>query len=126
LPFEPDSNLVCLALNPRGNRSVACANAFVRHLHDALRADPSHPLQVKEYFGSVTSLKLETLGAAETRRIFAGLGLDPPARPTDGGDLVMLRHTLMNPYLTDRADGLDYIEGYFDFLGRCAALTGAA
>ena len=26
VPFEPDSNLVCLALNPVGNRSIACAN----------------------------------------------------------------------------------------------------
>ena len=29
VPFAPDSNLVCLALNPRGNTSVAAANAFV-------------------------------------------------------------------------------------------------
>ena len=30
VPFAPDSNLVCFALNPVGNRRVAAANAFVR------------------------------------------------------------------------------------------------
>ena len=45
VPFAPDSNLVCLALNPAGNRSVATANAFVRRLHDELRSDPSRPVQ---------------------------------------------------------------------------------
>lgn len=39
VPFTPDSNLVCLALNPAGNRDVSRANAFVRRLHDELRCD---------------------------------------------------------------------------------------
>ncbi len=47
VPSLPDSNLVCLALNPRGNRSVAAANAFVQTLHDELRCDPRQPLQTQ-------------------------------------------------------------------------------
>jgi hypothetical protein len=30
VPFPPDSNLVCVAFNPAGNRDLAVANAFVR------------------------------------------------------------------------------------------------
>lgn len=118
VPFAPDSNLVCLALNPRGNRSVALANRFVNALHDELRCDPSHPLQLKAYFGSVTSLRPETLGASETARIFAALGLDETSLGSSSGNdrLVILRHTLMNPYLIDHENDVSYIDGYFAFL----------
>src|SRR5690606_31108583 len=34
VPFPLDSNLVCLALNPHGNRDLARANRFVHALHD--------------------------------------------------------------------------------------------
>ncbi|TAL92975.1 MAG: pyridoxal-dependent decarboxylase, partial [Rhodanobacter sp.] len=76
VPFAPDSNLVCLALNPRGNSSIPTANAFVRKLHDILRCDPQQPLQTKEFFGSVTTLRPELLGPGQTARIFGALGLD--------------------------------------------------
>ncbi|UGB39558.1 pyridoxal phosphate-dependent decarboxylase family protein [Frateuria soli] len=118
VPFAPDSNLVCLALNPHGNRDVARANAFVRALHDELRCDVRQPLQVKEFFGSVTSLRPDVLGQAQTRRILDALGLDP-ATLEDGEDhLLILRHTLMNPYLIDHENGISYIDRYFDHLGR--------
>ncbi|OZB60652.1 MAG: pyridoxal-dependent decarboxylase [Lysobacterales bacterium 14-68-21] len=119
VPFAPDSNLVCLALNPTSNTCVDRANAFVRALHDELRIDPTHPLQIKEFFGSVTSLRPELLGPAETARILDALGLDPVTLGEDGADrLLILRHTLMNPYLIDRENGISYIERYFSFLAQ--------
>src|SRR5699024_3640796 len=33
LPFVPDTNLICLAINPAGNRSLAQMNAFGRRLY---------------------------------------------------------------------------------------------
>ena len=127
VPFAPDSNLVCLALNPHGNASVATANAFVRALHDELRCDPHQPLQTKEFFGSVTSLRPDMLGPAQTARIFATLGLDAATLGPDEDRLLILRHTLMNPYLIDHENGISYIDRYFDFLGRrVRALHGAA
>jgi glutamate/tyrosine decarboxylase-like PLP-dependent enzyme len=125
VPFEPDSNLVCLALNPCGNRDPARANALVSRLHDALRADPGHPLQLKEFFGSVTSLDPAALGAAETARIFGALGLDPPHVGEGDAGLMILRHTLMNPYLLDVENGISYIDRYFEFLARCVRLETA-
>ena len=118
VPFEPDSNLVCLALNPRSNRDLACANAFVTRLHDMLRADPRHPLQLKEFFGSVTSLDPAVLGAAETSRIFGALALQLPRPDESDASLMILRHTLMNPYLLDAENGISYIDRYFEFLAR--------
>ena len=117
VPFEPDSNLVCLALNPAGNRDPAVANAFVARLHDELRCDPTQPLQLKEFFGSVTRLRPEVVGEAELHRILGRLGLaDDGGADADG--LLILRHTLMNPYLVDRENGISYIDRYFEFLAR--------
>jgi len=118
VPFAPDSNLVCLALNPRGNRSIAVANAFVRELHDMLRCDPRQPLQTKEFFGSVTTLRPDMLGPAQTTHIFTALGLDTSTLDPREDRLMILRHTLMNPYLIDHENGISYIDRYFDFLGR--------
>ncbi|HNR92405.1 MAG TPA: pyridoxal-dependent decarboxylase [Dokdonella sp.] len=115
IPFAPDSNLVCLAMNPQGNRSLATANAFMHRLSTVLRADPHQPLQIKEFFGSVTTLRPDLLGAEQTQHIFSSLGLDAEAAEP----LTILRHTLMNPYLIDVENGISYIERYFDFLARC-------
>ena len=127
VPFAPDSNLVCFALNPVGNRRVAAANAFVRRLHDELRSDTSRPLQDKQFFGSVTTLRPDALGETETRRILDALDLDAASLGEDDGDrLMILRHTLMNPYLIDHENGISYIDRYFDYLGaRVRALLAA-
>src|SRR5690606_17149469 len=93
-----------LAINPRGNRDVVRMNRFMRGLHDALRADPDQPLQRGAYFGSMTTLRPEAMGADDTARVLAGLGFDAGALD-DGCEerdrIVVLRHTLMNPFLLD-------------------------
>ena len=84
-------------------------------------------MQDKQFFGSVTTLRPEALGEAETCRILDALGLDPATLGEDGGDrLMILRHTLMNPYLIDHENGISYIDRYFDYLGgRLRALLAA-
>ena len=117
VPFAPDSNLVCVAVNPAGNRDIARANVFVRRLYEELRCDPRRPLQVKEFFGSITTLRPDALGATERDRIAEQLHLDPDSFDDATTDrLVILRHTLMNPYLMDRENGISYIDRYFDYL----------
>jgi len=120
VPFTPDSNLVCLAINPRSNRDVRVANAFMAALQNLLKCDPSHPLQAKEFFGSGTILRPNMLGAEEMARIFDALGLERVANDygSEDGHLHILRHTLMNPYLVNRETGVNYIDLYFDFLER--------
>lgn len=118
VPFIPDSNLVCLALNPHGNTQVDAANIFMHALYDEMRSDPHQPLQMKEFFSSITSLRPELLGPDETTRIFSALGLDEDSLDADNDHLVILRHTLMNPYLIDRENNISYIERYFDFLAK--------
>lgn len=75
----------------------------------------------------MTTLRPEALGETETRRILDALGLDVATLGEDGGDrLMILRHTLMNPYLIDHENGISYIDRYFDYLGvRVRALLAA-
>lgn len=71
----------------------------------------------------MTTLRPEALGEVGMHRILTQLGLDP-ATMVDGGDdadedrLVILRHTLMNPYLIDHENGISYIDLYLAHLGR--------
>lgn len=119
VPFAPDTNLVCIALNPQGNRRIAQANAYVGALHDKIRCDPHQPVQMKEFFGSVTSIQRATVGDAVFQEILRALELDTaPDNDLEGQHLVILRHTLMNPYLIDHENGISYIEAYFAFLAR--------
>lgn len=130
IPFEPDSNLVCLALNPAGNRDLAVANRFTARIYQSLRVDATQPLQVKQHFASATTLALDHLGYAPMVEVLERLGLDPtslratpqdPAREATG--LLVLRHTLMNPWLYDAENRVDYLDAYCDCL---AGLVDAA
>lgn len=116
LPFMPDSNLVGLALNPVGNSTVEGANAFVRRLYDQLRADPHAPLQMREFFGSTTTVQLDALRPETLQRVLGALHLEPGVT---GARLLILRHTLMNPFLLDAENAVNYIDRYFEFLSRC-------
>ncbi len=125
VPFAPDSNLVCLAINPVANGDPLRMNTFIRTLHRRLSADPGKPLQLGEYFGSLTTLKPESLGPVETQRTLECLGFaDDALRPgeDDADRVVVLRHTLMHPFLLDDGNGRSYLAGYFEFLDRL--LTG--
>jgi len=124
VPFEPDTNLVCLALNPADNTDLAEMNRFGREVFSAMKVDPEQPLQVKRFIASYTSLLHGGLPAAQAARILDALGIDERtlvAQPTEGtGEahhIFVLRHTLMNPWLLSQhgAEG-NYIDRYLDYL----------
>ena len=93
----------------------------MRQLHDELRPDPGQPLQLKQFFGSMTTLRPDAVGDAEMTRILASIGIDPAALDPDADDgdrLVILRRALMNPYLVDHANGIGCIDLDLDHLGQ--------
>lgn len=118
MPFPPDSNLVCLALNPWGNRDLARANALTQRIQQQLSSDPKHPVQVKQFYASATTLKPGLVDSADLDRVLAELDIDPSTLCDERGAdrLILLRHTLMNPYQIDRENGISYIQMYFDYL----------
>lgn len=116
VPFEPDCNLLCLFVNPAGNTSLSAANAFGRTLFEALSVRPDRPVQLREFFGSHTTVALDHLGPDELARVGGSLGVNLTA-PDDTG-LYLLRHTLMNPWLQSSPgpDEPSYVEAYCHFL----------
>lgn len=115
LPFLPDTNLVCIAINARGNRDIAAMRMLIERLYDQLRVTDGQPIQQRAFFGSITTLKPDTLGSTDYQRVLDLLGLDPPGSDADGR-LLILRHTLMNPFLRDDHGGTDYLELYLEHL----------
>ncbi|MDX1455077.1 MAG: pyridoxal-dependent decarboxylase [Gammaproteobacteria bacterium] len=115
LPIEPDSNLACLAFNVRGNTSLREMNRFTRRIIDQVRIDPGQPVQVREFFGSYTTLTREGLGATHFATLLERLGIESA---DDQDRIYILRHTLMNPWLLQDIDGQTHIDHYFSFLGR--------
>jgi glutamate/tyrosine decarboxylase-like PLP-dependent enzyme len=123
VPFEPDSNLICIAMNPGDNRDAARMNRFSRAVFSRMKVDADQPLQLKTFIGSYTSLTKGNLPGGQADRILSELDLDPttfvsfpedPAREAD--HLYILRHTLMNPWLMDGPDRSTYVDLYWAYL----------
>lgn len=87
------------------------------------------PLQLREFFGSTTTVRPQILGEQMTDDLFRRLGLveNEIEEIEEESRLLVLRHTLMNPFLLDEENGISYIDRYFDFLTRrvAALCTGA-
>jgi glutamate/tyrosine decarboxylase-like PLP-dependent enzyme len=103
VPFEPDCNVLGLAFNRVGNRSLVEANAFTRRLFEAMAVHPAdHAGGAAAFFGSCTTVPLQHLETSEHRRVADALHVDLEA--SDANGLFMLRHTLMNPWLLSSPD----------------------
>jgi glutamate/tyrosine decarboxylase-like PLP-dependent enzyme len=129
MPVEPDTNLVCIAVNPGGNGSLARMNAFGRTLFQHFALNPAQP-QASEFIGSHTSLMRRNLSAAAARRMARRLGLEADSftvavrdPAVDADHVFLLRHTLMNPWLADDSERGDFIGRYCEFLERAITLT---
>jgi glutamate/tyrosine decarboxylase-like PLP-dependent enzyme len=123
LPFEPDTNLVCLAINPEGNRDLGEMNRFGRRLYAHLSVGEKLDIHSRQFFGSRTLVHRSALSEGVARRMIDELGLDPETfveDPDDSGrqadSIFLLRHTLMNPWLSGRDHGLNYLDRYCRYL----------
>jgi len=123
IPFEPDTNLVCLAINPEGNRSLAAMNRFGRALYEQMRVGTSVDMHTRAWFGSRTLVHRSALADAVATRLMQELGLDPASfshEPRPGSDqadsIFLLRHTLMNPWLAVPTGGSNHLDRYCAYL----------
>lgn len=119
LPFEPDTNLICLAINPEGNRNLGRMNDFGRRIYRHLNVGEGVNTRSRDFFGSRTLVHRSALSDAMAGRLIAELDLDPESFVTDPDDsgnqadsIFLLRHTMMNPWLSGRDHGLNYLDRY--------------
>lgn len=103
VPYEPDTNLVCIAVNPAGSRSLRALNAFTAALQHEM--SPAAGVRTREYFASRTRLKLADLTPEGRADLLARLGVE-----ADDDHLFLIRHTLMNP--------VSRVTDYCAYLGR--------
>ncbi len=125
VPFPPDTNLICYAINPRNNKNLALMNHFSRKIFNHLKINANQPLQAHDFFGSFTSLAKNKLDETQALRILDDLGVDPATfchvvedRVRQADHIYVIRHTLMNPWLLAEEDGKNYIDRYCDHLAR--------
>jgi hypothetical protein len=95
---------------------MATCNAFMRRVFEHLRVDKDKPVQMKEFFGSYTSIVPKALGPDETRNLLSALHLADDSFEAPDSTLFVIRHTLMNPFLEDPLNGVDYLERYCEYL----------
>jgi len=129
LPVEPDTNLICIAVNPLGNRAAARMNRFGRALFRHFALDSQHP-ERSQFIGSHTSLLRKNLSPAAARRMARLFGLDADAFVVDVADpdvqanhLFLLRHTLMNPWLADDSEAGNFVWRYCEYLEHAILAT---
>lgn len=117
VPFEPDSNILVIAINPKGNHSLDTMNQFMDKIYDLLSHNPSHSVQTKDFLGSTTRLNLHNLTEQERENLFQQLNLKTSDYTALSDSKVhLLRHSMMNPWLTSKTDGLNYLDNYCNYL----------
>lgn len=117
VPIEPDSNLVTIAINPVGNSSLSVLNYFSERIYQHLIHDSGSPVQNKEFLGSKTKLAINHLNEAERNSLFKMLHINnQDSEKYRNASIFILRHTLMNPWLSAKNDGSNYIDKYCEYL----------
>ena len=121
VPFAPDSNPVCLALNRNGKRRPARMNHLVRRVFDRLKLDATRPVQDVRFVGWYTSLRREGGEDGQCGCILRELSIHPAtfvAAPAEG-DRPHLHPVhpaphAVNPFLMAGPGGPGYSDMYWD------------
>ncbi|WP_196137974.1 pyridoxal-dependent decarboxylase [Aliikangiella sp. G2MR2-5] len=117
LPFEPDSFLVCIALNPKANNQLKATNEFVDSIFKRLAHDTQQSVQIKDYLCSISEMDMRKLSEAEANRQMESLGIkEPDIIGSQQSSLKVLKHSLMNPWLLTGDTPTEHIDEYFQFL----------
>jgi anti-sigma regulatory factor (Ser/Thr protein kinase) len=129
---QPDTNILLYAFNPTGNRRLDVMNRFGSALYKELSIEPASPVQTRRFIISHTELSYETYNPPVLRAFLQEkMGIPGSyfvssaelARRRVAGDqgyddgLVVLRTTLMNPFLLEPVRGdKDYLDLFLETL----------
>ncbi len=123
IPFFPETNIICFAVNVKGNDQLALMNFFGRRVFERLKINRFKPLQMKEFIGSYTSLVKGKISDELAEEVLGDLEINSETFVVDVVDqqreadhIFLFRHSLMSPWLLHRWEGRNYIDRYVDYL----------
>ena len=118
---EPDINIVCFLLADDGAASIADVNALNEGIYR--RMSPLGGGPPPEYYLTRTRFQTPMYDGTITP-VLAALGVGSVQQWKERGEdgLVVLRATVMDPFVADEA-GTDHIEGFIAAVGAAAAAT---
>jgi anti-sigma regulatory factor (Ser/Thr protein kinase) len=130
--IQPDTNILIYAFNPAGNRRLDVMNRFGLALYKELSIDPASPVQTRRFIISHTELSYDIynppalqaflqdkMGIPGSRFVSPAELAQRRAAGDQGYDdgLVVLRTTLMNPFLLEPVRGdKDYLHLFLEIL----------
>ncbi len=130
--MQPDTNILIYAFNPADNRRLDVMNRFGMALYNELSIDPSSPVQTRRFIISHTELSYEIYSPPALQAFLRDkMGIpgsyfvspvelaQRQASGEQGYDdgLVVLRTTLMNPFLLEPVRGdKDYLDLFLETL----------
>jgi glutamate/tyrosine decarboxylase-like PLP-dependent enzyme len=116
---EPDINIVCFLLAPAGARSLADVNRLNERIYRRMSLGEGG--QQPDYFLTRTRFQAPMYAGAIGPLIAAlGVGSVEEWKASGEAGLVVLRSTVMDPFLADEA-GAHHVAGFVRALGRAAA-----
>jgi glutamate/tyrosine decarboxylase-like PLP-dependent enzyme len=118
---EPDINIVCFIVRPTRKASLAELNTLNEGIYRRMSLNSETPSP--EYIITRTRFQTPTYdGAVGPILEQLEVGVDEwKAAGSDG--LVVLRSTVMDPFLATAGPGMDHVAGFIGALGRAAALA---
>ncbi|HEX6644261.1 MAG TPA: pyridoxal-dependent decarboxylase [Gemmatimonadales bacterium] len=115
---EPDINIVCFVVRPRAGASLAELNALNEGIYRRMSLNSATPSP--EYIITRTRFQTPTYDGA-VGPILAQLSVGEDEWKAAGGEgLVVLRSTVMDPFLAAAGPGTDHVAGFIEALGRAA------
>ena len=115
---EPDINIVCYVVRPEGAPGLAGINALNESIYRRMSLNAATP--APEYIITRTRFQAPMYEGA-VDGLLAELGVPVEEWRAAGAEgLVVLRSTVMDPFLAAEGEGADHVAGYVAALGRAA------
>lgn len=123
LPMEPDSNILCLAINPANNQNLARMNRFSKRVFEQLHTSKDPYEENEAFFCSSIALLHSDLHNEDAHQLLKKLNISDSSfvekveNPNlQSNAITVLRHTLLNPWLLVEVNGSNYIDRYCHYL----------
>ncbi|WP_018624975.1 pyridoxal phosphate-dependent decarboxylase family protein [Kangiella aquimarina] len=123
LPYTPDTNLICIVINPVGNKSITYLNDFTKQIYQHLKISRDSSPKDREFIGSSTQIMRKNISDHHAVELCDMLGVqekyfvrEVKNKTLESDRVMLLRHTIMNPWLANDTNGNDYVVKYCDYL----------